>query len=315
MRRYDSEGFRQDLEDRIRERSLRWERRHRRRSPLGGIVFGTAVVAIGVLFLLQNLGVLYVDEVWQYWPVLLMAVGISHVVSREQWFGRFWGVMLTLLGGTLLAHNLGYLHGNPWNFVWPFLLIWFGVGMLIKSATRGRSWGPGDWRGPGGPPTATLGPNDSPSGGSGGSSSGGAGPGPNASGAGAGPGAARSGWTSGSGGGSMNHLNELAIFSGVRRRVESQEFEGGDVTAIFGGVELDLRGAATSRDRVFVEVTAVFGGVEIQVPENWTVRFEGAAVLGGYDDRTHPPAPASSGKRTELVLTGSAVLGGVNVRN
>src|SRR5258708_39293331 len=35
-------------------------------------------------------------------------------------------------------------------------------------------------------------------------------------------------------------LNEAVVFGGLERRMTSQDFQGGDVTAIFGGVELDL---------------------------------------------------------------------------
>jgi hypothetical protein len=39
----------------------------------------------------------------------------------------------------------------------------------------------------------------------------------------------------------VNRVNAWAIFSGVRRRVDSQEFEGGEALAIFGGIRLDFR--------------------------------------------------------------------------
>ena len=36
---------------------------------------------------------------------------------------------------------------------------------------------------------------------------------------------------------------------------------------MFGGVEIDLRKAATTRDEILVEANAIFGGIEIRVPE------------------------------------------------
>jgi predicted membrane protein len=108
-------------------------------------------------------------------------------------------------------------------------------------------------------------------------------------------------------------LNEFTVFGGVRRRIDSQEFEGGEVSAIFGGVEIDLRGAATKKDEVVIELNAIFGGVELRVPDTWDVTVRGAGIFGGYEDKTMPRRDTASGKRPLLVITGSAVFGGVTV--
>jgi hypothetical protein len=53
------------------------------------------------------------------------------------------------------------------------------------------------------------------------------------------------------------------------------------------------------------------GGVEVRVPEDWTVETRGMAVLGGFEDKTRRPLD----DRRKLVVTGLAVLGGVEVKN
>jgi hypothetical protein len=109
-------------------------------------------------------------------------------------------------------------------------------------------------------------------------------------------------------------LNEVTVFGGVRRRIVSQEFEGGEVSAIFGGVEIDLRAAGTKKDEVVIEMNAIFGGVELMVPDTWDVVVRGAGIFGGYEDKTGPRRePPSGGKRPLLVITGEAVFGGVTV--
>jgi predicted membrane protein len=113
--------------------------------------------------------------------------------------------------------------------------------------------------------------------------------------------------------GGPNVLNEYTVFGGVRRRIDSQEFEGGEVSAIFGGVEIDLRGAATKKDEVILELNAIFGGVELRVPDTWDVTVRGAGIFGGYEDKTMPRRDPASGKRPLLVITGSAIFGGVTV--
>lgn len=114
-----------------------------------------------------------------------------------------------------------------------------------------------------------------------------------------------------------NKVMESFVFSGTRRRIESQNFEGGKVDAVFGGVELDLSDAAIAppNRRVFLEANAVFGGIEIRVPRNWRIEKAGAAVFGGFDDKTVPPRPEPGFDPPILVLKGAAVFGGIVIKN
>ncbi|MGA2713971.1 MAG: DUF5668 domain-containing protein [Bryobacteraceae bacterium] len=114
-----------------------------------------------------------------------------------------------------------------------------------------------------------------------------------------------------------NKLMESVVFSGSERRVESQNFEGGKVEAVFGGLELDLSGAAitTPDRRAVLEANAVFGGIEIRIPRTWRVERESAAVFGGFDDKTVPPRPEPGFEPPTLVIRGSAVFGGIEVKN
>ena len=114
---------------------------------------------------------------------------------------------------------------------------------------------------------------------------------------------------------SPSGLNEWAMFGGVERRISSQEFEGGKVSAVFGGVELDLRQAAMKGNQAVIEAHALFGGVELRIPADWTVTLRGVGLFGAYADHTQHPAPAPGAELKELVVRGSAVLGGVEVRN
>jgi len=72
--------------------------------------------------------------------------------------------------------------------------------------------------------------------------------------------------------------------------------------------------AATTREQIEVEANAIFGGVEIWAPDNWDVIVQGASILGGFDDKTHR-APDDGIRRPRLVIRGSAVFGGVVVKN
>lgn len=102
-----------------------------------------------------------------------------------------------------------------------------------------------------------------------------------------------------------------AILGGFQRRILSQEFKGGEVTAVMGGVEIDLRQAGLGDKDAVINVFAMCGGISIKVPHDWTVVLQGTPILGGFDERTS--APHESAKR--LIIRGYAIMGGVEVRN
>jgi predicted membrane protein len=122
----------------------------------------------------------------------------------------------------------------------------------------------------------------------------------------------------GSGGGGFPEIKEddldaTAVFTTLRRRIESKAFKGGEATAVFGSVELDFTPAALGADQATVELTAVFGGVEVRVPKNWKVVLAGTPILGGIHDRRS--APQESGTTATLYLKATAVFGNVEIKN
>ncbi len=84
-----------------------------------------------------------------------------------------------------------------------------------------------------------------------------------------------------------------AVFSSVKRRVEDQDFKGGEVVAVFGEVKIDLRKAGIASGEAVIEVNAVFAGVDIRVPETWLVVLRGAGIFGAFEDKTIPPRTGS----------------------
>lgn len=109
-------------------------------------------------------------------------------------------------------------------------------------------------------------------------------------------------------------IKDVVIFSGHKRRVVSRDFRGGEMVAIFGGIEMDFRNAIpNSSQQMVIDAVAVFGGIVIRVPDTWRVVMRGTGVFGGYEDKTIPPAPAPGVVIPTIIITGSAVFGGVSV--
>ena len=106
---------------------------------------------------------------------------------------------------------------------------------------------------------------------------------------------------------------DAAVFGSVDRRVSAQDFHGGRCTAIFGGCKIDLRDAQMQGREAVLTTYAIFGDVEIRVPEDWEVVSRGAAVFGGFENRTRRLANGAASKT--LILDGAAVFGGVSVKD
>ncbi len=231
-------------------------------SGMSGIVIGGLIVVAGLAFLLDNLGIIRIYDLWRFWPVALVAYGVSRVLEGRSPSSYVWGGLCALVGALLLLNEF---HVLPVSFdffeiFWPLVVIGFGASMLLRSMERRRYLD--------GAPAST-----SPD------------------------------------------LSLYAIFSGVKRRIDAPDFKGGEIVAVFGGVNIDLRHAAIGSERAVIDVNALFGGVDIRVPDNWLVVMKGMGVFGAFEDKTIPPRPDPAVKTPQIVITGAAVFGGVKVDN
>ncbi|HTB20557.1 MAG TPA: DUF5668 domain-containing protein [Bryobacteraceae bacterium] len=129
------EERRQRWEQKQDARRARWEDRMSRRqyrSGTHGLFFGVIVVAVGCLLLLDNLGILRFHDIWQYWPVLLVAYGVSRIVDSHNPSGYVWGGVIALIGAFLLLDKLDIIVFN-FAVVWPLILIAFGLTVLVRA--------------------------------------------------------------------------------------------------------------------------------------------------------------------------------------
>ncbi|MBM4161531.1 MAG: hypothetical protein FJ217_10585 [Ignavibacteria bacterium] len=111
---------------------------------------------------------------------------------------------------------------------------------------------------------------------------------------------------------SNSTISATAILGAFKRSNDSQDFRGGEATAILGACEIDLRHASIKESDAVLDVFAFWGGIEVRVPEDWTVVLEGVPVLGGFEDKTRPPKGEG---RKRLIVKGYAVMGGVEIKN
>jgi LiaF transmembrane domain len=279
----------------------------RRRGP--HFFIGLLFVGWGVLQLFDTLGLMeFRDAFRTYWPLALVVWGgwnllTGHVVERV------FGVGVIVLGGVLLGNRL-YGWGINLFALWPLVLIALGLRIMLGGG-RQRRWQTHHMRDRyrrrfearyGGPATfeatATAAREDAS--------------GPTATTADDGAAATHSQDADARTEDTSATFREFAVLGGVERRSTSQAFRGGEATAFLGGIELDLRECRMADTQARIEVFACMGGISMRIPRDWTVQSEVAAILGGFHNQSTPPV---DGNARRLIITGQAVMGGIEVMN
>lgn len=255
------------------------------------------------------------------------------------------GLLIILLGGTLLADNLGWFEArHVLRSLWPLALVAVGVAMIRHPQhKRSRAWGwvlvtVGFWifadkigwihvslgqlilpgillfvggvlvfRSLSGPPNGSAG--DVPHApGTTQTNGGAASTGTNNTG--------RSYFNTSFGssqtGDTAEFVRSFAMLSGHELRPVSRPFRGADLNAIMGGIKLDLSSARMEGDSAVIEVFAFWGGVEIYVPPDWTVTSEVTTLLAGFIDKRRPTTVVPT---KHLVIKGMVVMAGVEIKN
>jgi hypothetical protein len=258
------------------------------------------------------------------------------------------GLLIILLGGTLLADNLGWFEArHVLRSLWPLALVAVGVAMIRHPQhRRSRAWGwvlvtVGFWifadkigwihvslgqlilpgillfvggvlvfRSLSGPPNGSTG-SVPPAPGT-----------PDINGTSTGTNTDPSSSTgrsyfntsfgSSQSGDTAEFVRSFAMLSGHELRPVSRPFRGADLNAIMGGIKLDLTSARMEGDSAVIEVFAFWGGVEIYVPPDWTVTSEVTTLLAGFIDKRRPTTVVPT---KHLIVKGMVVMAGVEIKN
>jgi hypothetical protein len=245
--------------------------------PKRGLFLGIAIVAVGVILLLDQEGLISADRIFHFfWPAVFIFFGVESIFfSCESSHRRAWGWVILIFGVLLLGSHLGFRFLRVED-LWPLVLIFIGgvivartFGLIDLDSQDWHRWKSG-WR---------IGRND------------------------------RAEETTDS------QFDYLAIFGGVNQRIYSNNFRGGNLLAICGGFDLDLRRADIEGESAAIDASAFMGGGQIRVPETWIVDIRGTAIMGGYTDETAQMAPQAGTPQKRLIVKGIVVFGGVVVKN
>jgi len=214
------------------------------------LVLGLCIMCAGVALALDNLGLLDAGRVFRFWPLALIAVGISKLLGERG--PRSGALVWIVVGSAFLALNLGLL---SFPRVAALVLLLVGARIAWKALQpRGAAAAGADTAG---------------------------------------------------------EIDVIQVLGGTKRGLAGSDFSGGQALVFMGGCEIDLRGASMVKDEAVLDLFAFWGGIEIKVPDDWDLVSHGIALLGGFVDNTRHVA----GAKKRLVLTGMAIMGGVEVKN
>lgn len=112
----------------------------------------------------------------------------------------------------------------------------------------------------------------------------------------------------------MDYLDDISILGGGNKRIQSQNFKGGRITAIFGGSEFDFKNAVISEEGCVIDVFTMFGGSKLIVPEDWQVKSDILSLFGGFGDK-RAIRPSDIDPKKTLMLKGFVMFGGIEIKN
>lgn len=114
---------------------------------------------------------------------------------------------------------------------------------------------------------------------------------------------------------SPDYLDDTVILGGGDVIIQSDNFKGGRINAIFGGSSYDLTNSTLANENNFINVFAMFGGVSFKVPSDWNIHLEVTAIFGGFADKRKHINNTSIDTKGTLFIKGFVMFGGGEIKN
>jgi predicted membrane protein len=113
---------------------------------------------------------------------------------------------------------------------------------------------------------------------------------------------------------SRDKIDDVSIFGGGTKIISSDNFKGGNITAVFGGSEINLIGCKLAEGENVIEILCMFGGTTIIVPKEWNVIVSVTSILGGFSHKSLRNPDFVVDPSRSLHIKGLALFGGGEVK-
>ncbi|MFL0684784.1 MAG: LiaF transmembrane domain-containing protein [Algoriphagus aquaeductus] len=268
----------------------------------GNIAFGFIILGIGVILLLRKIGLFIPDWVLS-WPMILIAIGTFSIIKHE--FKSFFGFIMLFIGTYFLLKREFDFDFGIGQYIWPIGLIILGIYLITQKNRENKvledirknwesqrkttsSFSSGSKLEDAkiveeGETKSSFHSSDS------------------------------AGFTRTTGTSFADRLNIDAIFSGVNRKMMSKNFQGGKITAAFGGADLDLT-QVDFEGVVTIQLDIIFGGVKMIVPPHWDIRTEVTNIAAGLEDKRFFRDGGVDPSKV-VVLKGTILFGGLEIKS
>ena len=110
-------------------------------------------------------------------------------------------------------------------------------------------------------------------------------------------------------------IEDVSIFGGSSKTFTTQSFKGGDITAIFGGSEINLMESSLAEGTQVLDITTIFGGSTLMVPNDWNVELDIVPIFGGFSDKRIKDPNLSRPTDRKLIIKGTLIFGGGELKN
>ena len=252
-----------------------------KRRQEGRIFAGLILVGVGAALLLRNSG--FPLPYWLFtWPVILILIGIYSGL-KHNFRNNTWIILMGIGGFFLVDKFMPQMKLAP--YFWPVIII--GIGLVFILRPSGNRW-LHNWDNEKKNEADTI---------------------------------AGTTWeqtatdsTSNFTSDGKGFLKVSSVFSGIERNIVCKNFQGGKISCVFGGADIDFTQADMQGEKE-IRFEVVFGGVKLVVPPNWTVHNQIDGVFHGVEDKRKYNAAADTTNDKVLVLKGSVIFGGVEIKS
>ena len=236
---------------------------------------GAIIIAVGALLLFRNFGISMPSYIF-HWSNILILIGLFIGIKHN--FRNGAGMVLIIIGGFFTLQEALGAYMDFEKIGWPILIIVLGLFLIFKPRNQFKK----GWKNRFQPEEAQS-FQETPD------------------------------FSGTKKKRDNDFLDSTNVFGGSHQAVYSKNFKGGEITAVFGGCDVNLT-QADFEGEVVLDVTAIFGGAKIIVPASWQVKHEVTAIFGGLDDK-RPIILNGEQKTKVLVVKGIALFGGVDIRS